>query len=352
MKALVYKGPWEMALEEFPDPTPSDGEALLQMEAVGICGSDVHGFTGESGRRKPGMVMGHEIAGRVLEVNGISNGVQPGDLVAVYNNQACGQCPHCLAGQEQRCGKRHVIGVNAGTWGAMADYLACPTRLLFPMNEGIDPAYALFAEPVAVALHAIKLMEPRQEDIIAIVGSGTIGLGLVMTLKAKGFEHVFALDVLDEKLELAAAMGAHPIRADLVDAREEIRRVTDGGEADGVFEAVGTADTVRNAFDLLRTAGSLVIIGNLAQTFTLPLQGITDREITVRGSYGFNRQEFSGAVELINQDVIALDPLISGQCTLEETPEIMTRLAKGELQAVKMVIRYSSLSPVKHKQTT
>lgn len=338
MKALIYNGPWEMELAELPTPEAGEGEVLLQVEAVGICGSDVHGFTGESGRRKPGMVMGHEIAGRILEVPDNQASLKVGDRVTVYNIRSCGTCEHCRAGNTQRCASRSVIGVNAGTWGAMAEFLACSVDQCVPLAPGLDPAAALLAEPVAVGLHAIKLMEPGPDDVLAVIGSGTIGLGLVMALKAKGMKNVFALDVLEEKLGLAESMGANPIHVGAGDAGEEIRRATGGGTAAGTFEAVGTSETVRAAFDLLGPGGTLVVIGNLDKEFTLPLQGLTDKEITVCGSYGFSRSNFAEAVELINQAAVPVERLISGRCTLEETPGVMTQLAKGEIEATKIVI--------------
>ena len=340
MKALIYNGPWDMSLEEAPKPIPKEGEALLKVEAVGICGSDVHGFTGESGRRKPGMVMGHEFAGKIVEIPSENNRFKVGDTVTVYNNKSCRSCVHCLNGNEQRCTKRTIIGVNAGTWGAMAEYLACPTDLIFGLNQEIDPALALFAEPVGVAVHAIRRMAPQPTDVIGIVGSGTIGMGLAMTLKAKGFHNIFSLDVLDSKLSQVADMGAHPINVSQVDPREEICHATNGLTATGVFEAVGSSATVRNAYDLLGPGGKLVLIGNLASEFSLPLQGITDQEITIYGSYGFSQTDFLEAVKLINDKAVPVESMISGHCTLEETPEVMTSLARGELEALKMVITF------------
>ena len=328
-----------MELSEFPTPEPSEGEALIKVEAVGICGSDVHGFTGASGRRAPGMVMGHEISGSVMEINADASSLQVGDRVTVYNNTACGVCPHCRSGNEQRCEERRIVGVNAGTWGAMAEYLAFPVSGLFKLNGHVTPGAALLAEPLAVGLHAIEHMSPDPQDAVAIVGSGTIGMGLAMALRVKGIESVYALDILDNKLSLIAELGAHPINAANCDAAAELREQNGGRPAAGVFEAVGSAQTVRDAYELLGPGGKLIVIGNLDKEFTLPMQGITDRETLIRGSYGFTRSEFADAVDLINQGSVPVEGLISGYCSLEETPQTMTRLAKGEIDAIKIVIQ-------------
>jgi len=339
MKALVYNGPWDMTVAEFPRPEPAEGEALLQVESVGICGSDVHGFTGESGRRKPGMVMGHEIAGSILEVNGGNSDLQVGDRVTVYNNVSCGACTHCRDGNEQRCEKRKIVGVNAGTWGAMAEFIAYPTSGLFKLESHVDSGAALLAEPLAVGLHAIHNMSLRGDETVAIVGSGTIGMGLAMVLKAKGFQNFFALDLNPAKLETIKTLGAKPINATSGNTAAELRKQNGGRPADGAFEAVGKAETVRNAYNLLGPGGKLVIIGNLEREFTLPMQGVTDQETLIRGSYGFTKSDFAEAVRLINEDTVPVGDLISGYCTLAEAPETMARLAKREITAIKIVIQ-------------
>jgi L-iditol 2-dehydrogenase len=339
MKALLYEEPWKMSLTEMPKPSPGSGEVLLKSVAVGICGSDVHGFTGESGRRKPDMIMGHEAVGQVVELGPDVTQLKVGDWVAVYNIRACGKCRFCQAEQEQLCPDKKMLGVNAGKWGAMAEFFAFPESGLFKLDPSIDPAIGLLTEPIAVGLHAIGRMQPKADDVLAIVGGGTIGIGLAIALKARGIKKYFALDKVPEKLELIRSFGATPIHVEKEDALAVIREATDGGGADGVFEAVGAAATVRTAYDLCALGGKLVLIGNLAQEFTLPLQGVTSNETNIHGSYGFTRSDFAAAVELISDKSIPLHQLITGSCTLEETPDVMTKMAKGELAAIKMVIK-------------
>jgi len=339
MKALLYEGPWKMSMTEMPKPAPGPGEVLLRSMAVGICGSDVHGFTGESGRRKPDMIMGHEAVGQVVELGEGASRLQVGDWVAVYNIKACGQCRFCRADQEQLCPDKQMLGVNAGKWGAMAEFFAFPETGLYRLEPSIDPAIGLLTEPIAVGLHAIGRMNPTSTDVIAIVGAGTIGIGLAIALKARGIKKYFALDMVPEKLELIRSFGATPINIEKENALDVVRAATDGGGAHGVFEAVGAAATVRTAYDLCALGGNLVLIGNLAHEFSLPLQGVTSNETNIFGSYGFTRSDFAAAVDLISDKTIPLRQLITGFCTLEETPDVMTRMAKGELAAIKMVIK-------------
>ena len=320
MKILQFNGPWQFSIEEAPTPSFGPEELLIRADAVGICGSDVHGFTGESGRRKPGMVMGHEVAGTVVKAGAEVASLRPGDCVAVYPTLGCGVCRHCLAGMEHICPDKRILGVNAGHWGAMADFFTCHQRQAFRLDPQVDPAIGLFAEPLSVALHAVNLMSPAKNAILAIVGAGTIGLALVVVLRDLGFESIFIIDKIDEKLEVARDFGAndHPCRPRSSGA-DYCRRDRDR-RANGVFEAVGVSATVRAAYDLCDFGGTVVLIGNLAKEFTLPLQGVTSNETTLRGSYGFTRAEFEEAVHLASKKETLLRRLISGSCSLEETP--------------------------------
>ena len=339
MKILQFNGPWQFSIEEAPTPSFGPEEVLIRADAIGICGSDVHGFTGESGRRKPGMVMGHEVAGTVVNAGAEVASLQLGDRVAIYPTRGCGTCCHCLAGMEHICPNKRILGVNAGHWGAMADFFTCHQRQAFRLDAQVDPAIGLFAEPLAVALHAVHLMSPAKKAVLAIVGAGTIGLALLVVLRDLGFESIFVIDKIDEKLELARKFGAKTINADRDLPALIIADETGGRRASGVFEAVGLAATVRTAYDLCDFAGKVVLIGNLAKEFTLPLQGVTSNETTLRGSYGFTRTEFEEAVHLASKKETLLRQLISGSCSLEETPGVMERMARGELQVLKMVIR-------------
>jgi len=339
MKILQFNGPWQFSIEEASTPSFGPEEVLIRSDAVGICGSDVHGFTGESGRRKPGMVMGHEAAGTVVKAGAEVVSLHPGDRVAVFPILGCGVCRHCLAGMEHICPDKRILGVNAGHWGAMADFFTCHQRQAFRLDPQVDPAIGLFAEPLAVALHAVNRMNPAKDAILAIVGAGTIGLALVVVLRDLGFESVFVIDKIEENLALARTLGTKAIHADRDHPAQVIADETGGRQATCVFEAVGAAATVRTAYDLCDFGGTVVLIGNLAKEFTLPLQGVTSNETTLRGSYGFNRIEFEQAVLLASKRETLLRCFISGSCSLEETPGVMERMARGELKALKMVIR-------------
>src|ERR1700740_118593 len=160
MKILQFDGPWQFSIEEASTPSFGPEEVRIRSDAVGICGSDGHGVTGESGRRKPGMVMGHEAAGTVVQAGANVVSLRPGDRVAVYPTLGCGTCRHCLGGMEHLCPDKRVLGVNAGRWGAMAEFFICHQRQAFRLDPGLDPAICLFSAPLALALHAVNLIKP------------------------------------------------------------------------------------------------------------------------------------------------------------------------------------------------
>ena len=203
MKAIVYEKPWKMTLQNLPLPVLLPGEVMIKMESVGICGSDVHGFTGESGRRAPGMVMGHEVVGRISEVADDVSDLKIGQRVTVFNVLS-EYAPTVEEGDPSFLNKR-VVGVNLGTRGAMAEYLAIPAENAIPASEEIPPEISVLAEPVAVALHGFHRLRRKsiEPETIAIIGSGTIGLCCLLVAKSLGCKNILVLDLIEEKLSRA-----------------------------------------------------------------------------------------------------------------------------------------------------
>ena len=336
MKALVYGGPWTMTLEDVPDPQPSAGELLVDPVAVGICGSDVHGFIGKTGRRKPPMIMGHEFSGTVTGVGpGVSRfGI--GDAVVVSPIQACGVCANCRAGLTNICTQRHVLGVDIA--GAYADRLVIQESMAYPKPASLSWRRAAMSEPLAVALHAVEITPIRLMETVAIVGAGTIGLLTLLAARLKGAGRVIVTDMMPHRLELARQLGAHlAINVKEQDPVQAVKDLTGGLGADVTFEAVGFGPTVQQALALTRTGGHVTWIGNSAQMIELNMQEIVTRELTVRGAYGFNR-EFAAAIQAIATGRIDVDPLIERIAPLADGPQIIHDLAAGVLDLAKVIL--------------
>ena len=343
MKALVYQEPWKMSMQDLPRPVLQPGEVLVKMESVGICGSDVHGFTGESGRRAPGMVMGHEVVGRIVETAPDVTTLKVGSRVTVFNVLS-EHAPTPEEGDPSFLNKR-VVGVNLGTRGAMAEYLAIPSANAIPASEEIAAEVSVLAEPVAVALHgfhrlAEKSIKPQK---IVIIGSGTIGLCSLLVAKSLGFMDVTVIDLISDKLQRAKNFGGKTLLIETNSTPDEVAgqlKEKLGSNPDLVIDAVGIEDSFNQAFQLVSEKGSLLLIGNLAKSVDLPLQDLVSKEISLIGTYGFDQKAFRQAVETLPAFQDQLQTFIEGHCTLEETPEIMTALAKGERKALKIVIDF------------
>lgn len=333
MKAVIYDGPNAMHLADLPEPEPAAGEVKLRVGACGICGSDVHGYTGESGRRTAGQVMGHEFSGAVTAIGPGVNTWKPGERVAAFNIVGCGACPYCLSGNMQCCPTRKVIGVNTGTVGAFAEYVCVPADNLARIADHVSYSIALLNEPLAVSFHALSHV-PAHAKSLVIVGGGTIGQCLVRVAKVLGGRDVFVLEPVEEKRKLAEKNGAVALPPDL----ELLKQHLPEG-ADAAIEAVGVEATVLSALEAIRPTGTLVLLGNLAKQVTLPLQHISSTEKRLVGSYGFNFRDFETIVGWINEGRFELDELLTGSCGLAQTPEVFADLASGRRQAVKIVVQ-------------
>lgn len=341
MKAVVYNGPWDMEVVELPAPEPAAGEALLRVDTVGICGSDVHGFTGESGRRTPGMVMGHEVSGTVARLGPGANAPPAGTRVALYNIIA-DHAPSPEEGDPSFLNKQ-VVGVNLGRRGAMAEYLAVPTANLIPLAEGVPSEVGLLAEPLGVVLHGWHRLEERNVTPrrVAILGAGTIGMAGVLVARARGAQQVASLDTIAAKARRAGELGAVPVPVVAEEAPDAARAAVTaalGDAPDVVIDAVGSRGSFASAVRLVAEGGTVLVIGNLAKEAPLPLQDLVSNEWTLVGTYAFDRRAFTEAVALLGQLQGELAGFIEARCTLDEVPAMMTALATGERQALKVVI--------------
>ena len=206
MKSLLLKGYGQFAIEEMPRPEPGQQEVLVRVAACGICGSDVHGYDGSSGRRIPPLVMGHEAAGVIVAVgSGVTN-YKIGDRVTFDSTVYCGQCVYCRRGEVNLCDRREVIGVSCGEYrrdGAFAEFVAVPERILYRLPSKLSFPEAAMLEAISVALHAVKVSEVKKGDTALVVGAGMIGLLTLQALRAAGVARVLIADIDETRLTLA-----------------------------------------------------------------------------------------------------------------------------------------------------
>jgi L-iditol 2-dehydrogenase len=350
MKALILSAYNHLEVVEMPAPVVGPEEVLVRVEACGICGSDVHGYDGGSGRRIPPIVMGHEAAGVVAAVGGEVKGFVSGDRVTFDSTVYCGRCDFCLRGEVNLCDNRQVVGVSCGDYrreGAFAEYVRVPQHILYKLPDSLSFAEAAMLEAVSVALHAVRITGSCEGKSALVIGAGMIGLLTLQAARAAGYKFVMIADVDETRLALASRIGAqailHASGAEMVSA---VMEKTGGKGVDVVFEAVGRDETITAAIDAVRKGGTVTLIGNITPQIHLPLQKVVSRELRLLGSAA-SAGEYPQAIALMTSGGIDVKPLITAVAPLEDGPQWFARLHAREPNLMKIVLSPALLPGVK-----
>ena len=355
MKALVLKEYGRFACEHVAVPVVGEADVLVAVEACGICGSDVHGMDGSTGRRRPPLIMGHEGAGVVAETgraagaevsdpaaSGLAPAWKAGDRVTFDSTVWCGDCWFCRRGAVNLCDHRQVLGVACEEFrrdGAMAEYVAVPARTLCRVPEGVPFEHAAMVEPLSVAAHAVARASPTGEDAAGVVGAGMIGLLVVQVLRASGCGTVLAVDLAPDRLALAGRLGADAaLNADECDVPDEVRRRTGGRGADVVFEVAGTPSAFGTAVRSARKGATVVLVGNVSPSVELPLQAAVAGEVSLLGSCA-SAGEYPACLEMIASGQVDVRPLISAVAPLGEGAAWFDRLYHDPGRWLKVILR-------------
>jgi len=329
-------------LVDMPVPKPAADELLIRIQACGICGSDVHGYDGSTGRRLPPVVMGHEAAGIVEEAGSAVVNFRAGDRVTFDSTVFCGECFFCKRGQINLCDHREVIGVSTPLFkrmGAFAEYVVVPARIAYILPDNMPFAHAALIEAVSVAVHAVSLTEITPNDTAVVVGAGMIGLLTLQAVKHAGAARVFVLDVDESRLELARELGA----TETFNSRDEkvigqIAERTNGRGADVALECVGTSVTVKLALESVRKGGAVTLVGNVTPTVELGLQSAVSRQIRLQGSCA-SSGEYPECIALMAEGAIRVEPLLTAVAPLQDGPRWFERLYAREPGLLKVVLQ-------------
>ncbi len=342
MKAMLLTEYQKLEIVDLPKPEISANDLLVQVKACGICGSDIHGWDGSTGRRKPPLVMGHEAAGIVAAVGTNVRGFAEGDRVTFDSTVSCGECFYCRKGSINLCENRQVLGVSCDEFrrnGAFAEYVVVPSRIAYQLPDNLPFEHAALIEAVSIAVHAANRTPVTLGDTAVVVGSGMIGLLVVQTIRLSGCSRVIAVDLEDNKLELAKKFGAdvglNPKKCDVI---QEVMKLTGGRGADAAIEVVGASATINTAIDVTRRGGSICLVGNLSPKVEMPLQKLVTRELSVYGSCASNG-EIPQCIDLLSRGAIQVQPLITALAKLDDGPTWFKRLYEGEPGAMKVVLQ-------------
>ena len=340
MLAAVIHAAHDLRLEERDVPQPGPREVKVRVRAGGICGSDLHYFhhggLGATRLREP-MILGHEIAGEVMEVGAAVTSVRVGDHVAVNPSLNCGHCRYCLAGQLNHCLDMRFYGSAMRmphVQGGFREMLVCDESQAVLVPPGIALTTAAFAEPLAVCLHAARQAGSMLGARVLVTGAGPIGALLAMVARHAGAREVVATDLLDAPLALVRELGADRVINMATHAHELEPYARDKGVFDVVLEASGSAAALASAFTVARPGATVVQVGLGGGETTIPLNLVVAKEIAIRGSFRFH-EEFAWAVDFIASGAIDVSPLLTEVVPLREAERAFA-LAANRSQAMKV----------------
>ncbi len=341
MKALVLDKYNELNYRDFPKPEFAPNEVLIQVRACGICGSDVHGMDGSTGRRQPPLIMGHEASGEIVELGYEVNNWQIGDRVTFDSTIYPLDDWFTRKGHYNLSDNRKVLGVSPMDYkkhGAFAEFVSVPAHILYKIPDSVSFEQAAMVEPVAVAAHAINISKIQMGNSAVVVGVGMIGVFLVKLLQIAGVSPIIAIDLDEKKLELAKAFGAdYAFKGSDIDLQTKINDCTKNRGADFGFEAVGISETVNICINSLRKGGTAVLVGNLKPEVTVPLQKIVTTELSLLGCCAING-EYEMVLDLLASGKINVDKMISAVVPLSEGAEWFKRLYAREAGLNKVIL--------------
>jgi threonine dehydrogenase-like Zn-dependent dehydrogenase len=339
MRALVYRGPHDICVEDRPDPESAADEVLLRITATGICGSDLHGYTGENQRRHPGQVMGHETVGRIVAVGSAvpGEGLEPGRLATVNPVIGCGECAQCAAGTEQLCPRRKVIGVDREISSAFAELMLAPARNVVVLPDDLPEEYGALIEPLAVGYHAARNGRVGPADAVLVIGGGPIGQAAALAARRLDAERVVVSEPSTARRALVERLGFATIDPTGGDLPEQVQAAL-GRPATAVLDAVGIGRTVGDGLRSSALGARLVLVGMGSRELTLAAFDISTFERSVIGSFTYPSADFRATADWVAAQPDGLQHLVDDRVGLDRAADAFARLASGDLDASKIMV--------------
>jgi 2-desacetyl-2-hydroxyethyl bacteriochlorophyllide A dehydrogenase len=341
MKALVLEEYNKLVYKDVPAPVIGENEVLVNVKACGICGSDIHGFDGSTGRRIPPLIMGHEASGVITKRGRLVKGWKEGDRVTFDSTVYPLNDWFTLEGRYNLSDKREVMGVSPGTYrrdGAFAEFVSVPEHILYRVPDSVTFVQAAMVEGIAVALHSLNIAGIRTGDSCVVIGTGMIGISVVKMLSISGASQIIAIDSQPDRLEKATEAGATSVfLADEQDLVVKIKSLTKDRGADVSFEVVGISESLNLAVNLLRKGGKAVLVGNLSATVDFPLQRVVTSELSILGSCAI-RGEYETVLSLMESGRINTEDQVSVIAPLSEGVKWFNKLYSGSGVSGKVIL--------------
>ncbi len=338
MKALRFIAEKTLEITTMPEPVLEGEDVLVRVRGCGVCGSDVHGWLGLTGRRIPPMTMGHEFAGEIAECGKDVQGYRRGDLVAVQPINFCGSCAPCRQGLTNMCTNKRFFGVLDED-GAMAEYVAVPQKLLYRLPDGFDCRVAAMAEPYAVAFGSVAKAGDVEGKTVLIIGAGMIGQCILQNVLLRKPGAVIVSDLSESRLKIAKELGAnHTVNTKKDDFFKALQDLTDESMIDICFEAVGIEATANQSIKCLKVGGKAIWVGMSQKEMTINMQDIVCSARTVLGSFNYTHAEFGCVVDLLVQGRLDYSTLLSKIVALNDAPAAFKALHERPGDYLKIVI--------------
>lgn len=335
MQALVLKRPGDAAVENVREPSPGEGEILLKVKRVGLCGSDLNSYRGKNPLLQFPRILGHEIAATVVHDTPGRPDLAAGTDVTLSPYTSCGRCASCKRGRPNACHSNQTLGVQRD--GALTEYIAARPDKLYPANLSLKEL--CLVEPLTVGFHAVARGRVTVKDTVAIIGCGGVGLGSVA---ASGFigARTIAIEVDDRKLELARKAGA----TDLINTTHEsmhdrLHELTDGHGPDVIIEAIGLPETFRAAVEEVAFTGRVVYIGYAKEPVSYETRLFVQKELDILGSRNALPEDFRSVIHMLEKGRFPVDEAVTAVVTLNEAPEILAAWSSNPSRFSKIMIR-------------
>lgn len=337
MLQLSYRGGGDLAVEDVEAPAVAPGDVRVRVHSVGLCKSDIYGYSGLNDRRDAVLgdgdvlVMGHEAAGYVDELGPDTDGPPLGTAVAVNPIFGCGECELCKAGDENLCDARTVHGCTPAAPGAYAETIVVPVRNVTPLAEGTPIEWGALVEPLTVGFHGVRLAELRPEDSVLVIGGGIIGIGAALAARRRVGDGVLVLEPVAHRRALCEQLGLRSAPPDDV--------LGSGASFDAVIECVARPETFAAAVEAARPKGTVVLVGIFEDFIPLPVSRVVWRETRILGSYGYSHADFDDVAAWVGDGEADLAPIIERRVGFGDVIGAFEAYADGSLDAVRTLLQ-------------
>ena len=336
MKAIVIPQPNEIEIREVPMPQVKEGEALLKIEYVGICGADVASFTGNQPFTSYPRIPGHEFSASIVEIPENDKGLKVGDVVTCNPYFNCGECYSCQRGFVNCCTDNQTMGVQRD--GAFCEYIAMPVERIYP-GMGLSAQELALIEPFSISQHAISRAEIKSTDDVLIIGAGPIGLFALLAAKQK-CKRVVVADILDNRLSLAKEYGADAVVNTKSQSLEDFtKEFTNGNGFDVCIEACGAPETFLGCIDNAAFAANIILIGNGKRETTFNHSILLKKELNVHGSRNAMKSDFIDNISIVADGKADVMKMVSGIYDMDKAVDAFRALANNDGTLAKLLIK-------------